>query len=122
RPEPTVSWFIDGRLHDEARASPSMHHVTINRLQVPLLRRQDLNSTFRCQAANTKLILPTERSVRLEMNLRPMSVKLLGTPGQFIAGEKYSVACEVLGSRPQAQVTWTRGERKFRKGKPGLEK
>lgn len=42
-------------------------HVTVNRLEVFNVSREALNTTFKCKAANTKLVPPAERSVRLEM-------------------------------------------------------
>lgn len=42
-------------------------HVIVNRLEIPHLTRDAYNSTFRCQASNTKLAPPVERSVRLDM-------------------------------------------------------
>lgn len=42
-------------------------HVTVNRLEVPQITRSALNNTYRCQASNTKLVAPVERSIRIEM-------------------------------------------------------
>lgn len=42
-------------------------HVIVNRLEVPQVHRDAFNTTFKCQAANTKLVPPAERTVRLDM-------------------------------------------------------
>lgn len=42
-------------------------HVSVNRLEVFKVTREALNTTYKCQASNTKLVPPVERSVRLEM-------------------------------------------------------
>lgn len=42
-------------------------HVTVNRLEVPNITRTTLNNTYRCQASNTKLVPPVERSIRIDM-------------------------------------------------------
>lgn len=42
-------------------------HVTVNRLEVPHITRSALNNTYRCQASNTKLVPPVERSIRIDM-------------------------------------------------------
>lgn len=42
-------------------------HVVVNRLEIPHLTRDAYNSTLRCQASNTKLAPPVERTVRLDM-------------------------------------------------------
>lgn len=42
-------------------------HVTVNRLELQNVTRDALNNTYKCQASNTKLAPPVEKSVRLEM-------------------------------------------------------
>lgn len=67
RPEPTVTW-LNGTRTLEAGSGVSMgRHVTVNRLEVAQISRSALNNTYRCQASNTKLVAPVERSIRIEM-------------------------------------------------------
>ena len=67
RPEPTVSWF-NGVESIRTGGGVSMgRHVTVNRLEVLQLSRDVLNNTYKCQASNTKLVPPSERTVRLDM-------------------------------------------------------
>lgn len=42
---------------------------------------------------------------------------ILHKPTEMVAGEEYTIQCEVTGSRPKATVTWTRDSRIFRRGK-----
>lgn len=42
-------------------------HVTVNRLEIQHVKRDALNNTYVCQASNTKLVPPAERTVRVEM-------------------------------------------------------
>jgi len=42
-------------------------NVLVNKLEVKGLSRDRLNSTFKCQASNTKLMMPLEKTVRLEL-------------------------------------------------------
>ncbi|KAL3285809.1 hypothetical protein HHI36_000331 [Cryptolaemus montrouzieri] len=93
------------------------NHVTVNRLEVANVRREHLNSTFKCQASNTKLMMPAEKTVRLELLLRPLSVVIARKPHQLIANQDYVIRCRVEGSRPKAKITWTRGNREFLRGK-----
>lgn len=44
-------------------------------------------------------------------------MQILHKPRQMVAGEEYTIQCEVTGSRPKATVTWTRDNRIFRRGK-----
>lgn len=43
------------------------NHVMVNKLEVLSVTRDQLNSTYKCQASNTKLRMPSERTVRLEL-------------------------------------------------------
>lgn len=66
RPSPTVSWFVNERLV-EGNLETINSHVVVNRLAVVGVKREDLNSTYKCQASNTKLMMPAEKTVRLEL-------------------------------------------------------
>jgi hypothetical protein len=41
--------------------------LMVNRLAVKAVRREHLNSSYKCQASNTKLMMPAEKTVRLEL-------------------------------------------------------
>jgi hypothetical protein len=47
---------------------PTSNHVVTNRLEVPRVTREHLNTTYKCQASNTKLKTPIEKTVRLELH------------------------------------------------------
>lgn len=52
------------------------------------------------------------------MNLvRPLSAVILAKPQQLVANKEVTIKCEVMGSRPQAVVSWIRDNRDFRRGK-----
>ncbi|XP_065167834.1 hemicentin-1-like isoform X2 [Atheta coriaria] len=116
RPAPTVSWFVNDRLV-EGKLSYPKNNVIINRLETRSLSREDLNSSFKCQASNTKLMMPAEKTVRLELLLAPQNVTITHKPHQMVADQEYLVECEVVGSRPKANIIWTRDNRQFRRGK-----
>ncbi|BES90652.1 CD80-like C2-set immunoglobulin domain [Nesidiocoris tenuis] len=115
-PTPTVSWFINDKLV-QGRVETVQNNVVVNKLDISKLLRSHLNTTYKCQASNTKLMTPTEKTVRLEMFLKPTSVELLTKPIELVADEEYSISCEARGSRPQAELTWLRENRKFKRGK-----
>ncbi|XP_049877454.1 hemicentin-2-like isoform X2 [Pectinophora gossypiella] len=117
RPEPVVSWLIDGSPAPQYIGVKTDTHVMVNRLELQHLRRDDLNTTFKCRAANTHLVPPQEKAVRLEMNLAPLSVSLLSRPQQLIANSPSSLRCVAEGSRPPAQIIWYKDNRIFDKTK-----
>lgn len=116
KPTPTVSWFVNDKLVDGLLETTSHHVVVVNRLEVSHVTREHLNTTYKCQASNTKLMLPAEKTVRLELYLKPLSVRLLSKPEVLTAGAQYNITCEAVGSRPQAKISWHRGKEEFQRG------
>ncbi|XP_049960993.1 nephrin-like [Schistocerca serialis cubense] len=105
RPRPTVEWYRDDRL------------VTNKSVQVPggqlraemalrALGRQDLRSSLRCRAYNNHRRPALESTVVVDMNLRPLDVRLLGVGQPLSAGRRYDLLCQSSGSRPPAKITW----------------
>ncbi|CAH0728394.1 unnamed protein product, partial [Brenthis ino] len=117
RPVPVVSWLIDGTPAPQYIGEKTDTHVVVNRLELQHVRREDLNKTFKCRAANTHLVPPQEKTVRLEMNLAPFSVSLLNRPQQLLARSAATLRCVAEGSRPPAQITWYKDNRSFEKDK-----
>ncbi|XP_047537557.1 neural cell adhesion molecule 2-like [Vanessa atalanta] len=51
------------------------------------------------------------------MNLRPTSVAIIEKPGELSADTEFTLVCVTHGSRPSAQVTWYRENRRYTRGK-----
>ncbi|CAK1552232.1 unnamed protein product [Leptosia nina] len=115
RPEPVVTWLVDGKPELKYIGVKTDTHVIVNRLEVQQLKRENLNTTFKCRATNTHLVPPQEKSVRLEMNLPPLSVSLLNRPQQLLAGSAATLQCVSEGSRPPAMISWYKDNRSFEK-------
>jgi hypothetical protein len=58
---------VNDKLVDGLLETTSHHIVVVNRLEVLHVTREHLNTTYKCQASNTKLMLPAEKTVRLEL-------------------------------------------------------
>lgn len=54
---------------------------------------------------------------RYLVTVRPLTVRIFHKPRQLVADTEYVVTCEAAGSRPKAQISWYRDNRKFRRGK-----
>ncbi|CAG9789231.1 unnamed protein product [Diatraea saccharalis] len=117
RPAPTVVWLIDGTPAPQYIGEKTDTHVVVNKLELPHVRRNHLNTTFKCRASNTNLVSPQEKTVRLEMNLRPTLVEILNKPTTLSSERYVSLTCVSEGSRPPAQLTWYKDNRKFKRGK-----
>ncbi|TDG44918.1 hypothetical protein AWZ03_008649 [Drosophila navojoa] len=121
RPQPQVRWLVNGLLVDNQNEHNS-GDVIENRLLWPSVQRNDLNSVFTCQALNTQLDKPKEKSFILDMHLKPLTVKILDPPSSMIADRRYEVTCESSGSRPNAIITWYKGKRQLRRTKDDISK
>ncbi|XP_055381972.1 uncharacterized protein LOC129612415 [Condylostylus longicornis] len=114
RPQPQVRWLVNGLLVDNQYEHNS-GDVIENRLLWPSVQRTDLQSVFTCQAINTLLVKPKEKSFILDMHLKPLTVKIIDPPVSMVADRRYEVICESSGSRPNAIITWYKGKRQLRR-------
>ncbi|XP_072933154.1 neural cell adhesion molecule 1-like [Epargyreus clarus] len=117
RPQPTLSWMIDNKPIEDHTVLKNDGKVIISRISVGGAERSWLNMSIRCQATNTPLLSPHERTARVEMNLRPTSVSITEKPGQLSADTEVTLTCVAHGSRPSAQITWFRDNRRYTRGK-----
>ncbi|XP_046737249.1 protein turtle homolog A isoform X1 [Diprion similis] len=116
KPAPNITWYVNG-VEGGGQLQETGLNIIVSKLTVPKLRREHLNTTYKCRAANTDLIPPLETTVLLDVYLKPISVKIISKPDILEAESEYSLTCEVIGSHPRAQIAWFDGTVEFRKGK-----
>lgn len=112
RPPPSVTWWRGSTLVDEKFAMTPLD-VVRNELVVNRLQRTDLLATFTCRASNTNLTLPRSSSVTINMNLRPLDVRIISLKRPLSAGRKVELVCQSSGGRPPPQITWWLGKKKL---------
>ncbi|KAF0308152.1 Synaptogenesis protein syg-2 [Amphibalanus amphitrite] len=107
RPPPNVTWWLHEALVDD-----SWHQergVTRNTLQVASLQRADLANQYTCMAGNTALRPHLSTAVRLDISFPPVEVRITNDKQASVsANKRLELSCRAVGSRPRAEVVWSR--------------
>lgn len=115
-PPPEVSWLVNGELVD-ATSERLGGALTANQLRFPSAQRQHLRAHFTCRAANTRLTPFQEKTVALDLHLRPLSARIVSKEASVSAHSMYQAICESAGSRPAARLSWWKGGRQLESAK-----
>ncbi|XP_062134765.1 nephrin isoform X4 [Drosophila sulfurigaster albostrigata] len=110
RPQPRVTWWHGNTMFNSSgMGNPLSERRVGNVLSLAKLKRKNLHMQLTCRAENNNLTSPIISSIVLDMNLRPLIVKLQGENRPLSAENSYKLSCDVIGSRPAPTVTWWKG-------------
>ncbi|XP_034651461.1 uncharacterized protein LOC117890622 isoform X7 [Drosophila subobscura] len=110
RPQPRVTWLHGNTIYKNASVGHALSERRVgNVLSLARLERRNLHMQLTCRAENNNLTTPIISSVVLDMNLRPLIVKLQGENRPLSAGNSYQLSCVVIGARPAPTITWWKG-------------
>ncbi|KAG6444116.1 hypothetical protein O3G_MSEX003223 [Manduca sexta] len=100
RPTARVSWWKSHALlaNSEARATVSFR-----------LQRSDFGTDVTCQAVTDPLIPPVSENISIDVNLRPLWVRLQGGKRPLVAGQSTELVCQAVGARPKPNISWWKG-------------
>ncbi|KAG8191263.1 hypothetical protein JTE90_003274 [Oedothorax gibbosus] len=104
-PAPIVTWWKDGSLLDDTYFRTSQGFVR-NELVIMELKRSDFMTELTCQASNTNFTNPINASVRIDINMKPIYVRITTHQKPLKVGDDLRLDCETAGSRPTAKITW----------------
>ncbi|XP_044730222.1 neural cell adhesion molecule 1 [Chrysoperla carnea] len=114
RPQPRVTWFLENTIIDDSYEIRN-ENLVINHLSFPSVGRQHLNARLICQASNTNLAPPASKVLILNINLKPLTVTILTKEKSISADKRYEVECRTSGSRPEAVITWWKGNHQIKR-------
>ncbi|XP_015916656.2 neural cell adhesion molecule 2 [Parasteatoda tepidariorum] len=106
-PQPSLTWWKGNILIDDTY-NITPQEVVRNELLLLDLQRSDLLVEITCQAFFTNLTKPRTRVVMLDLNLRPLEVKVMPRRRPLSVEWIAQLTCEARGGRPQAVLTWWR--------------
>ncbi|XP_045540703.1 nephrin [Papilio machaon] len=104
RPTARVSWWKSHALLDNSEGKAK---VSLN------LHRSDYGTEVTCQAVTDPSITPLSRTLSVDMNLRPLWVRIQGGQRPLVAGRSTSLTCQVVGARPAPTISWWKGANKM---------
>ncbi|XP_064551892.1 uncharacterized protein side-VIII isoform X1 [Drosophila montana] len=110
RPQPRVTWWHGNTMYNSSGVGHPLSERRVgNVLSLAKLKRKNLHMQLTCRAENNNLTTPIISSIVLDMNLRPLIVKLQDENRPLSAGNSYQLSCVVIGSRPAPTITWWKG-------------
>lgn len=112
-PEPTVSWWRNGTDVVRGTVVSAAHGVIRSTLEIPQLRRHDLNSTLLCRASNHNGTYTVSTATTLDLYLKPSSVRIRSKQRPLASGLPAEIECEAAGSKPLPVISWWRGKAKM---------
>ncbi|XP_076335875.1 protein turtle-like [Tachypleus tridentatus] len=116
KPRPSVIWWKEDILLDDSYTFKP-HDVVDNELTITNIKRKDLLSELTCKASNSNVTVPGSASVTLDLNLKPITVKIQSAMRPLSAEEEVEVRCFSSGSRPTAYITWWKGNEQLQQTK-----
>uniref|UniRef100_A0A8D8YLF4 Nephrin n=1 Tax=Cacopsylla melanoneura TaxID=428564 RepID=A0A8D8YLF4_9HEMI len=105
-PAPWIVWYRNDRLISNvstAETGQLSSSITLENLS-----RKDLHSQLMCTSNNNHKSHPVSASLTVDMNFRPLDIRILESSQPLSAGRRYDLLCQSSGSRPPAKVTWWR--------------
>ncbi|KAG8185570.1 hypothetical protein JTE90_007971 [Oedothorax gibbosus] len=117
KPRPAVTWWRDYALLDDTYTFVTGDNSVRNELEIEELRRNDLLAVLQCQASNNNITVPASVSITLDVNLKPLIVRIDPHKRPVSADKETELKCTTTGSRPPAVITWWKGSKELKTGR-----
>ncbi|XP_053210910.1 hemicentin-1-like [Panonychus citri] len=112
RPTPILSWWSNGHLVDNSYNHGALGIIR-NTLKISSLNRSDLLTNLECRASNDNQTVLLTKSITLDLNLKPLDIRLTKLTRPLSSGNKAELECLTYGSKPDAQLTWWKGSKRL---------
>ncbi|RWS27268.1 Nephrin-like protein, partial [Leptotrombidium deliense] len=110
-PLPFLVWYSKGEILDETWSN-GPQDVVVNQLRFTL-NRSHLLSEFVCKAQIDSYLHRKSVSLIVDMNLKPLDVRIIAPKSKLIAHKKVELQCISYGSKPVVTITWFLGKQKL---------
>ncbi|XP_071037315.1 neural cell adhesion molecule 2 isoform X1 [Parasteatoda tepidariorum] len=117
KPRPAVTWWRDYALLDDTYTFVTGDNSVRNELEIDELKRNDLLAVLQCQASNNNITVPASVSITLDVNLKPLLVKVEPHKRHVYAEREAQLKCTTTGSRPPAVISWWKGSKELKTGR-----
>ncbi|OQR71077.1 hypothetical protein BIW11_11219 [Tropilaelaps mercedesae] len=125
KPRPTLKWLQEGRVIDDTFSFDHVeerNNIVRNSLEIAKLSRAHLLAVLSCQAANNNITAPSQTSVTLDINLKPLDINIQPPEKTLSAGKSVELVCASSGSRPPAVLSWWKGDEQVKATKEDFAK
>ncbi|XP_076324835.1 neural cell adhesion molecule 1-like [Tachypleus tridentatus] len=112
KPRPSVTWWREYTLLDDDYTFTPDNEVK-NELKISKLKRHDMLAVLTCQSSNNNVTVPSSRSVTIDLNIKPVEVKIHPYQQPLSADKEVDLTCTSNGSRPPAKITWWKDKRQM---------
>ncbi|XP_076321960.1 neural cell adhesion molecule 2-like [Tachypleus tridentatus] len=121
KPRPSVTWWREYTiLDDDYDFTPE--DVVKNRLKITELKRHDLLAILTCQASNNNITVPSSSAVTLDLNLKPVEIKIHPYQRPLPADKEVDLTCSSNGSRPAAKITWWKDDKQMQRTRESVNR
>ncbi|CAM1311000.1 Uncharacterised protein g5577 [Pycnogonum litorale] len=121
-PRPSLIWWMSNKVVDKKFKETHKGEIS-NELVIHKLTRKDLHAELMCEASNNNVTPPATKTVILDLNLKPIEVKIISLKKPMSSGKRIKLECHATGSRPPAVITWWKGSKKMKRAEssPSLD-
>ncbi|XP_022258478.1 synaptogenesis protein syg-2-like isoform X2 [Limulus polyphemus] len=121
KPRPSLTWWREYTLLDDDYIFIS-EDVVKNTLKITELKRHDLLAILTCQASNNNITVPSSCAVTLDLNVKPVEVKIHPYQRPLSADSEVNMTCTSNGSRPAAKITWWKGKKQLQHARESINR